>query len=103
MAQFFRFIFEGIRQTNWTFAAVRENLQMMILHNVFLQGIRVCILLNTLSLSLEHHDQPENLTKVRTCTSMINRTNSYDIFTGQKSITQQMSEPSNEILCIAIA
>lgn len=53
---------------------------MMILHNVFLQGIRVCILLNTLSLSLEHHDQPENLTKVRTSTSMINRTNSYDIF-----------------------
>ena len=36
----------------------------MIRHNVLQQGIRICILLNTLSLSLEHHDQPELLTRV---------------------------------------
>ena len=35
----------------------------MVRHNMFQQTIRVCILLNTLSLSLEHHDQPELLTK----------------------------------------
>ena len=32
-------------------------------HNMVQQGVRVCILLNTLTLSLEHHDQPELLTK----------------------------------------
>ena len=35
----------------------------MLRHDMFQQAIRVCILLNTLSLSLEHHDQPELLTK----------------------------------------
>ena len=59
-----RFIFDGARETQRTFAAVRENMRRMILHSIFLQGIRVCILLNTLSLSLEHHDQPVTLTKV---------------------------------------
>ena len=57
-------MYEGIKQTHLTIAAVRENMRRMILHDVFMQGIRVCILLNTLSLSLEHHDQPASLTKV---------------------------------------
>ena len=47
-----------------TSAAVREMLREMLRQDMFQQAIRVCILLNTLTLSLEHHDQPELLTKV---------------------------------------
>ena len=46
----------------------------MVRHSRFQLAIRVCILLNTLSLSLEHHDQPELLTKASPSDRQRNRT-----------------------------
>ena len=36
----------------------------MVKHNIFLHGIRVCIALNTLIMSIEYHDQPPTLTRL---------------------------------------
>ena len=33
-------------------------------HSIFQQGILLCIFINTFSMGIEYHDQPETLTKV---------------------------------------
>ena len=57
-------IHENVKKMKRTFSAVRANLNFMVKHNLFLQGIRVCIFLNTLSMSIEYHDQPDILTRI---------------------------------------
>ena len=60
----FRFVFENMKRLRIISTGIRANLIFLVKHNIFLQGIRVCIFLNTLSMSIEHHDQPETLTRI---------------------------------------
>lgn len=53
-----------MKKMGQTFLAVRENLNFMVKHNIFLQSIRISIFLNTLAMSIEYHDQPETLTRI---------------------------------------
>ena len=50
------------------FGDVQRTLNNCVEHSIFQQGILLCIFINTFSMGIEYHDQPETLTRVRvTC------------------------------------
>ena len=46
------------------FGRFRRCLNLCVDHSIFQQGILLCIFINTFSMGIEYHDQPETLTKV---------------------------------------
>merc|ERR550519_1046713 len=46
------------------FGRIRACLNFTVDHNIFQQGILLCIFINTFSMGIEYHDQPETLTRV---------------------------------------
>jgi len=46
------------------FSHCRACLSFTVDHNIFQQGILLCIFINTFSMGIEYHDQPETLTRV---------------------------------------
>lgn len=46
------------------FTHCRACLSFTVDHNIFQQGILLCIFINTFSMGIEYHDQPETLTRV---------------------------------------
>ena len=46
------------------FGKFRRALNICVDHSIFQQGILLCIFINTFSMGIEYHDQPETLTKV---------------------------------------
>ena len=43
---------------------IRACLNFIVDHTIFQQGILLCIFINTFSMGIEYHDQPETLTRV---------------------------------------
>ena len=50
--------------TSACFSQCRDCLSFCVDHNIFQQGILLCIFINTFSMGIEYHDQPETLTRV---------------------------------------
>lgn len=46
------------------FRDVQRYLNNCVEHSIFQQGILLCIFINTFSMGIEYHDQPETLTRV---------------------------------------
>ena len=46
------------------FGKIRAGLNFLVDHSIFQQGILLCIFINTFSMGIEYHDQPETLTRV---------------------------------------
>ena len=46
------------------FGRIRACLNFIVDHTIFQQGILLCIFINTFSMGIEYHDQPETLTRV---------------------------------------
>lgn len=46
------------------FGAIRKVVKALVDHKYFQQGILVAILINTLSMGIEYHDQPDELTSI---------------------------------------
>merc|ERR1719167_268898 len=60
----FRCFSACIRAIGNFFGRIRACLNFMVDHTIFQQGILLCIFINTFSMGIEYHDQPETLTKV---------------------------------------
>ena len=59
---------KGIHQS---FTLIQTRLNLFVEHNLFQQFILLCIFINTFSMSIEYHDQPETLTKVVEVSNLI--------------------------------
>ena len=54
-----------LRGISKMFSDVQRFLNNCVEHSIFQQGILLCIFINTFSMGIEYHDQPETLTRVR--------------------------------------
>ena len=53
-----------LRGISKMFRDVQRYLNNCVEHSIFQQGILLCIFINTFSMGIEYHDQPETLTRV---------------------------------------
>ncbi|XP_052740095.1 voltage-dependent T-type calcium channel subunit alpha-1G [Bicyclus anynana] len=52
------------RETSKLFSLMRKHIKIVVNHKYFQQGILLAILINTLSMGIEYHNQPEELTVI---------------------------------------
>ncbi|CAH2234985.1 jg18984 [Pararge aegeria aegeria] len=52
------------RETSKLFSLMRKHIKIIVNHKYFQQGILLAILINTLSMGIEYHNQPEELTVI---------------------------------------
>jgi len=60
----FRCVSACVKGISNFFGRIRSCLNFAVDHSIFQQGILLCIFINTFSMGIEYHDQPETLTRV---------------------------------------
>ena len=60
----FRCLSACLKGISKMFRDVQRYLNNCVEHSIFQQGILLCIFINTFSMGIEYHDQPETLTRV---------------------------------------